>query len=74
MWKRKAEEYLVRSGTMNYTIIHPGGLIDDEVCLFWALGFRAAYDLARLRMHGKLCTHLAGGHANVRYLLGTVRT
>ena len=32
VWKRRAEEYLIWSGTINYTIIHPGGLIDDEVC------------------------------------------
>ncbi|BDA46321.1 probable protein TIC 62, chloroplastic at C-terminar half [Coccomyxa sp. Obi] len=30
IWKRKAEEYLINSGGMNYTIIHPGGLIDEE--------------------------------------------
>ena len=30
VWKRKAEKYLVDSG-LNYTIIHPGGLIDDKV-------------------------------------------
>lgn len=29
LWKRKAERYLVNSG-MSYTIIHPGGLIDDN--------------------------------------------
>ncbi|KAG1657167.1 hypothetical protein FOA52_012282 [Chlamydomonas sp. UWO 241] len=29
MWKRKAEEYLIASG-LDYTIIHPGGLKDDE--------------------------------------------
>jgi uncharacterized protein YbjT (DUF2867 family) len=28
IWKRKAEEYLVNSG-VDYTIIHPGGLIDQ---------------------------------------------
>ena len=27
LWKRKAEEYLIKSG-VPYTIIHPGGLID----------------------------------------------
>ncbi|KXZ44869.1 hypothetical protein GPECTOR_61g822 [Gonium pectorale] len=27
-WKRKAEQYLIASG-LNYTIIHPGGLIDE---------------------------------------------
>jgi uncharacterized protein YbjT (DUF2867 family) len=27
LWKRKAEKYLVESG-LDYTIIHPGGLID----------------------------------------------
>jgi len=27
LWKRKAEKYLVKSG-LDYTIIHPGGLID----------------------------------------------
>lgn len=27
MWKRKAEQYLIASG-LNYTIIHPGGLLD----------------------------------------------
>jgi hypothetical protein len=31
LWKRKSEEYLIASG-LNYTIIHPGGLIDDKVC------------------------------------------
>ncbi len=25
LWKRKAEEYLIKSGGMDYTIIHPGG-------------------------------------------------
>jgi hypothetical protein len=34
IWKRKAEEYLINSGAFNYTIIHPGGLIDDEVQTF----------------------------------------
>ena len=29
MWKRRAEKYLIDSG-LNYTIIHPGGLKDDE--------------------------------------------
>ena len=29
VWKRRAEAYLVNSG-LNYTIIHPGGLKDDE--------------------------------------------
>jgi hypothetical protein len=29
VWKRKAEAYLLKTGT-NYTIIHPGGLKDDE--------------------------------------------
>jgi uncharacterized protein YbjT (DUF2867 family) len=29
VWKRKAEEYLIASG-LNYTIIHPGGLFDEE--------------------------------------------
>jgi len=28
LWKRKAEKYLIESG-LTYTIIHPGGLIDD---------------------------------------------
>jgi len=28
LWKRKAERYLVASG-LEYTIIHPGGLVDD---------------------------------------------
>eukprot|EP00878_Enallax_costatus_P037485 GHUV01042346.1.p1 GENE.GHUV01042346.1~~GHUV01042346.1.p1 ORF type:complete len:137 (+),score=46.59 GHUV01042346.1:319-729(+) len=27
-WKRKAEQYLIASG-LDYTIIHPGGLIDE---------------------------------------------
>ena len=27
LWKRKAEEYLIKSG-LKYTIIHPGGLTD----------------------------------------------
>lgn len=35
IWKRKAEEYLINSGAFNYTIIHPGGLIDDEVGLLF---------------------------------------
>lgn len=30
LWKRKAEKYLINSG-LNYTIVHPGGLIDEEV-------------------------------------------
>lgn len=29
VWKRRAEAYLIRSG-LNYTIIHPGGLKDDQ--------------------------------------------
>jgi uncharacterized protein YbjT (DUF2867 family) len=29
IWKRKAEKYLIDSG-LDYTIIHPGGLIDKE--------------------------------------------
>jgi NAD(P)H-binding len=29
VWKRRAEAYLLKSG-LNYTIIHPGGLKDDE--------------------------------------------
>ena len=28
LWKRKAERYLIASG-LDYTIIHPGGLVDD---------------------------------------------
>eukprot|EP00798_Chlamydomonas_sp_ICE-L_P024945 gene24945-10599_t len=28
-WKRKAEQYLIQSG-LGYTIIHPGGLLDEE--------------------------------------------
>ena len=31
IWKRKAEEYLIDSKAFTYTIIHPGGLIDEEV-------------------------------------------
>ena len=36
VWKRKAEEHLIASG-LTYTIIHPGGLFDEEVgarCVF----------------------------------------
>ena len=29
LWKRKAEEYLIKSG-LQYTIVHPGGLTDKE--------------------------------------------
>ena len=29
MWKRKAEMYLIESG-LTYTIVHPGGLLDEE--------------------------------------------
>jgi len=29
LWKRKAEKYLIESG-LTYTIVHPGGLIDEE--------------------------------------------
>lgn len=29
LWKRKAEKYLIDSG-LTYTVIHPGGLADDE--------------------------------------------
>lgn len=29
VWKRKAEKYLIDSG-LTYTIVHPGGLIDEE--------------------------------------------
>merc|ERR1719438_202568 len=28
LWKRKAEKYLIDSG-LTYTIIHPGGLLDE---------------------------------------------
>lgn len=28
LWKRKAERYLIGSG-MDYTIVHPGGLVDE---------------------------------------------
>ena len=31
IWKRKAEEYLIDSKAFTYTIIHPGGLTDEEV-------------------------------------------
>lgn len=31
LWKRKAERYLLESG-MDYTIIHPGGLVDEPPC------------------------------------------
>lgn len=31
IWKRKAEKYLCLSG-LQYTIIHPGGLVDTEPC------------------------------------------
>ena len=31
VWKRVAEEYLIDSKSFTYTILHPGGLIDDEV-------------------------------------------
>ena len=31
VWKRKAEEYLMEQSSIDYTIIHPGGLIDSEV-------------------------------------------
>ena len=37
IWKRKAEEYLINSGGLNYTIIHPGGLIDEEVATYICL-------------------------------------
>ncbi len=30
-WKRRAEQYLVESG-VPYTIVHPGGLLDDAGC------------------------------------------
>jgi uncharacterized protein YbjT (DUF2867 family) len=30
LWKRKAEKYLIESG-LDYTIIHPGGLVDNIV-------------------------------------------
>lgn len=29
LWKRKAEKYLIDSG-LTYTIVHPGGLLDEE--------------------------------------------
>ena len=29
LWKRKAEKYLIDSG-ITYTVVHPGGLIDEE--------------------------------------------
>ena len=28
LWKRKAERYLIDSG-LDYTIVHPGGLVDE---------------------------------------------
>ena len=31
IWKRKSEEYLIDSKAFDYTIIHPGGLTDEEV-------------------------------------------
>jgi uncharacterized protein YbjT (DUF2867 family) len=31
LWKRKAERYLIDSG-LTYTIVHPGGLVDEEGC------------------------------------------
>ena len=31
VWKRVAEEYLIDSKAFTYTILHPGGLIDEEV-------------------------------------------
>ena len=31
IWKRKAEEYLMQADFPSYTIIHPGGLIDEKV-------------------------------------------
>ena len=42
IWKRKAEEYLINSGAFDYTIIHPGGLIDGEVtrCSLLIHGFQ----------------------------------
>lgn len=30
VWKRRAEKYLIDSG-LDYTILHPGGLIDEKV-------------------------------------------
>lgn len=32
VYKRKAEKYLITQNFSSYTIIHPGGLIDEEVC------------------------------------------
>ena len=29
LWKRRAERYLIASG-LSYTIVHPGGLVDEE--------------------------------------------
>jgi len=29
LWKRKAEKYLIDSGIAYYTIVHPGGLLDE---------------------------------------------
>ena len=31
VWKRVAEEYLIDSKAFTYTILHPGGLTDEEV-------------------------------------------
>ena len=31
VWKRVAEEYLIDSKSFTYTILHPGGLTDEEV-------------------------------------------
>ena len=33
VWKRVAEEYLIDSKAFSYTILHPGGLTDEEVGL-----------------------------------------
>lgn len=32
IYKRKAEKYLTEQDFPSYTIIHPGGLIDEKVC------------------------------------------
>ena len=31
VWKRVAEDYLIDSKAFTYTILHPGGLTDEEV-------------------------------------------
>ena len=66
VWKRMAEKYLIKSG-MDYTIIHPGGLTDEE-------GGKREIVLGKddvVRPHLRYIKGSIGGHCvipNLKYL------